>query len=136
MDSLSRAVAGVSVADDPEPQASGSGLQSAPSSSKSVPVKKPVCEIAGHKIRKSIYGRLYGYQIEGLSFLLKLFDGKQKGCILADDMGLGKTIQTIVLLSTLMLENQIKSVLIVAPTTLLVNWGKEFQVTTPFPRPP
>ena len=90
-------------------------------------------KVAGHRIRSAIHSRLYGYQIEGLDFMLRLFNDEAHGCILADDMGLGKTIQTIVLLSSLMEEEKIKSVLIVAPTTLLVNWGKEFKVSVCFP---
>ena len=46
-------------------------------------------------------------------------------------MGLGKTLQTIALLTSLFRYNQIKSVLIVAPTTLLINWNKEFTNWTP-----
>lgn len=137
VDSLSRAVDRVTVSDSSVPQASSSvsGVNQSVGdmgsvSSAGLEKKRKSPKIGGHKIRGSIYERLYSYQIEGLEFMLRLFDAEAKGCILADDMGLGKTIQTIVLLSTLMDENAIKSALIVAPTTLLVNWGKEFQVCT------
>lgn len=131
IDSLTQAVASVSVADgDTSDQATN---QKYGRLSDHLPVEKEKrskrTEVAGHRIRSPIYSRLYQYQIEGLEFMLRLFNEGEHGCILADDMGLGKTIQTIVLLSSLMEAEKIKSVLIVAPTTLLVNWGREFEVS-------
>ena len=40
------------------------------------------------------------YQVEGLSWMMKLYDNCING-ILADEMGLGKTLQTISLLAYL-----------------------------------
>lgn len=143
IDSLTEAVASVSVVIEPVPESSGnSHAAESQIQNDSEPVvveqpesKQPVKQskytvVEGHRIRTSIHNRLYQYQIEGLKFMLHLFNKKEKGCILADDMGLGKTIQTIVLLSSLLKEEKIRSVLIVAPTTLLINWGKEFKVST------
>ncbi|CAH9091501.1 unnamed protein product [Cuscuta europaea] len=76
-------------------------------------------------------GELRPYQIEGLQWMVSLFNNNLNG-ILADEMGLGKTIQTISLIAHL-IEN--KSVtgphLIVAPKAVLPNWMSEFQTWAP-----
>ncbi|KAH6769875.1 SNF2/Brahma-type chromatin-remodeling protein CHR12 [Perilla frutescens var. hirtella] len=76
-------------------------------------------------------GELRSYQIEGLQWMVSLFNNNLNG-ILADEMGLGKTIQTIALIAYLM-EN--KSVtgphLIVAPKAVLPNWVNEFTTWAP-----
>lgn len=46
------------------------------------------------------HGNLKAYQLQGLNWLLGLFDQGING-ILADEMGLGKTIQTIAFLGYL-----------------------------------
>ncbi|XP_004511346.1 probable ATP-dependent DNA helicase CHR12 isoform X2 [Cicer arietinum] len=76
-------------------------------------------------------GELRPYQIEGLQWMLSLFNNNLNG-ILADEMGLGKTIQTISLIAYLM---EYKSVtgpfLIVAPKAVLPNWINEFATWAP-----
>ncbi|XP_010468039.1 PREDICTED: probable ATP-dependent DNA helicase CHR12 [Camelina sativa] len=76
-------------------------------------------------------GELRSYQIEGLQWMVSLFNNNLNG-ILADEMGLGKTIQTISLIAYL-LEN--KGVpgpyLIVAPKAVLPNWVNEFATWVP-----
>ncbi|KAJ6430019.1 hypothetical protein OIU84_021434 [Salix udensis] len=71
-------------------------------------------------------GRLRPYQLEGLQWMLSLFNNNLNG-ILADEMGLGKTIQTISLIAYL---KETKGVcgphLIVAPKAVLPNWINEF----------
>lgn len=47
------------------------------------------------------------------------------GGLIADDMGLGKTLQVLTLLAKLKEEGQLRPSLIVAPTSLLDNWGRE-----------
>jgi DNA repair and recombination RAD54-like protein len=75
------------------------------------------------------------HQIEGVKFMYECVMGlksfKGNGCILADDMGLGKTIQAITLIWTLMTQGPtgvpaVKRVVIVAPSSLVGNWCKEF----------
>ncbi|KNA18096.1 hypothetical protein SOVF_073890 isoform B [Spinacia oleracea] len=76
-------------------------------------------------------GELRPYQVEGLQWMLSLFNNNLNG-ILADEMGLGKTIQTIALIAYLM---EVKNVtgphLIVAPKAVLPNWVHEFQTWVP-----
>lgn len=73
------------------------------------------------------------YQITGFKWL-KMLKHYQLGGILADDMGLGKTVQTIAFLLSEWEENQLtvdKPTLIIAPTSLVLNWQKEFQQFAP-----
>ncbi|GAU14882.1 hypothetical protein TSUD_46750 [Trifolium subterraneum] len=76
-------------------------------------------------------GELRSYQIEGLQWMLSLFNNNLNG-ILADEMGLGKTIQTISLIAHLY---EYKGVtgphLIVAPKAVLPNWIIEFSTWAP-----
>ncbi|GAU24878.1 hypothetical protein TSUD_116020 [Trifolium subterraneum] len=76
-------------------------------------------------------GELRPYQIEGLQWMLSLFNNNLNG-ILADEMGLGKTIQTISLIAYLL---EYKGVtgpfLIVAPKAVLPNWVNEFSTWAP-----
>ncbi|KAJ6431384.1 hypothetical protein OIU84_018799 [Salix udensis] len=73
-----------------------------------------------------IGGQLRSYQLEGLQWMLSLYNNNLNG-ILADEMGLGKTIQTISLIAYL---KETKGVcgphLIVAPKAVLPNWINEF----------
>lgn len=75
-----------------------------------------------------LMGELRPYQLRGFEWMYK--NSKIGfGSILADDMGLGKTIQTIAILLKFK-EEQIfekQKALIIVPTTLLTNWGKELQ---------
>ncbi|CAJ1925279.1 unnamed protein product [Sphenostylis stenocarpa] len=76
-------------------------------------------------------GELRPYQLEGLQWMLSLFNNNLNG-ILADEMGLGKTIQTISLIAHL-LEHKgvIGPHLIVAPKAVLPNWINEFSTWLP-----
>lgn len=66
---------------------------------------------------------LRDYQIDGINWLYKM-NKFNFGCILADEMGLGKTVQIIYYLSNYLVKN--KKALIIAPTSLIYNWKKEF----------
>ncbi|MDC4183989.1 DEAD/DEAH box helicase [Mycoplasma bradburyae] len=75
---------------------------------------------------------LWPYQKEGNKWLRTM----QKfgfGAIMADDMGLGKTIQTISVIAQYYKEHpqEIKQSLIVAPSSLLLNWASEFKKFAP-----
>ncbi|QZX49096.1 DEAD/DEAH box helicase [Mycoplasma sp. E35C] len=84
------------------------------------------------KINEPFNKILWPYQQEGHKWLRTM----QKfgfGAIMADDMGLGKTIQTISVISQYYQDNpkETKQSLIVAPTSLLLNWANEFKKFAP-----
>eukprot|EP00299_Pterocystis_sp_00344_P019289 c9585_g3_i1.p1 GENE.c9585_g3_i1~~c9585_g3_i1.p1 ORF type:complete len:1293 (+),score=353.32 c9585_g3_i1:27-3905(+) len=70
-------------------------------------------------------GALKPYQIEGLQWLISLYNNGLNG-ILADEMGLGKTIQTISMLAYLIeKKHNTGPFLIVVPLSTLSNWQIE-----------
>lgn len=71
----------------------------------------------------------YDYQRIGISWLSQYFESSL-GMILADEMGLGKTLQAIGLVDHILGTTE-DPVLIVCPTTLLLNWEKEFKKFLP-----
>lgn len=75
----------------------------------------------------TVTGKMRPYQLEGLNFLIGLFERGLNG-ILADEMGLGKTLQTISLLAFL---RQFKHItgphLIIVPKSTLGNWLNEIK---------
>ncbi|RDX64597.1 putative ATP-dependent DNA helicase CHR12, partial [Mucuna pruriens] len=76
-------------------------------------------------------GELRPYQLEGLQWMLSLFNNNLNG-ILADEMGLGKTIQTISLIAYLIEHKGVTGpYLIVAPKAVLPNWITEFSTWAP-----
>ncbi|GBL50522.1 hypothetical protein CJI97_002474 [Candidozyma auris] len=78
-----------------------------------------------------IQGELRPYQIQGLNWLVSLYENNLSG-ILADEMGLGKTLQTISFLGYLRYMRGINGPhLVVAPKSTLDNWGREFARWTP-----
>ncbi|XP_020584475.1 probable ATP-dependent DNA helicase CHR12 [Phalaenopsis equestris] len=76
-------------------------------------------------------GELRSYQLEGLQWMLSLFNNNLNG-ILADEMGLGKTIQTIALIAYLMENKCVNGPhMIIAPKAVLPNWLNEFATWAP-----
>ncbi|XP_072975768.1 probable ATP-dependent DNA helicase CHR719 [Typha angustifolia] len=76
-------------------------------------------------------GELRPYQLEGLQWMLSLFNNNLNG-ILADEMGLGKTIQTIALIAYLIENKGVSGPhLIIAPKAVLPNWLHEFSTWAP-----
>ncbi|OEL32478.1 putative ATP-dependent DNA helicase CHR12 [Dichanthelium oligosanthes] len=76
-------------------------------------------------------GELRPYQLEGLQWMLSLFNNNLNG-ILADEMGLGKTIQTIALIAYLLEKKEVPGPhLIIAPKAVLPNWSIEFKTWAP-----
>uniref|UniRef100_A0A0D9WCP5 DNA helicase n=1 Tax=Leersia perrieri TaxID=77586 RepID=A0A0D9WCP5_9ORYZ len=76
-------------------------------------------------------GELRPYQLEGLQWMLSLFNNNLNG-ILADEMGLGKTIQTIALIAYLLEKKEVTGPhLIIAPKAVLPNWSIEFKTWAP-----
>lgn len=71
------------------------------------------------------------YQHVGLHWLATMHERSLNG-ILADEMGLGKTIQTIALLAHLALERADWGPhLVIAPTSVVLNWELEFKKWCP-----
>lgn len=79
---------------------------------------------ADYEVPGSLKRVMRGYQKNGFKWL-KTLESCQFGGILADDMGLGKTIQAISFL--LSAKNEGVTTLVVAPASLVFNWGEEFQ---------
>lgn len=73
---------------------------------------------------------LKGYQLEGLNWLITLYENGLNG-ILADDMGLGKTIQSIALLAFIYEMDTKGPFLIAAPLSTVDNWMDEFEKFAP-----
>jgi len=75
-------------------------------------------------------GQLKDYQLEGLRWLVTLFENGLNG-ILADEMGLGKTIQVIALIAYLRSKDVKGPFIIIAPLATLPNWINEFKKWAP-----
>lgn len=84
--------------------------------------------IQRHPLPAGFVGTLREYQLEGMSWLLFLYENRFGAC-LADDMGLGKTVQAIAFLATLRQQHsKARSIhLIVVPPTILHHWYMELQ---------
>jgi superfamily II DNA or RNA helicase len=80
---------------------------------------------------EGLRAQLRPYQREGLNWLQFLRE-MELGGILADDMGLGKTVQTLahLLVERAAGRNDLPS-LVVAPTSLMVNWQREAERFAP-----
>lgn len=76
---------------------------------------------------KALNANLRDYQVSGYQWLSKLSQWGLGGC-LADDMGLGKTVQT---LGVLLERAEKGAALIVAPTSVGVNWLRETERFAP-----
>ncbi|KAL3917622.1 MAG: hypothetical protein SGILL_004626 [Bacillariaceae sp.] len=74
--------------------------------------------------------RLFPYQRTGLQWMWELHR-QQSGGILGDEMGLGKTIQVVSFLGAMAASRKIRSVLIIAPATMLQHWLQEMAKWAP-----
>ncbi|CAK7896958.1 ISWI chromatin-remodeling complex ATPase Isw2p [[Candida] anglica] len=78
-----------------------------------------------------IQGQLRPYQIQGLNWLISLYENNLSG-ILADEMGLGKTLQTISFLGYLRYFKGVNGPhIVIVPKSTLDNWAREFAKWTP-----
>ncbi|WP_242045592.1 MULTISPECIES: SNF2-related protein [unclassified Calothrix] len=59
------------------------------------------------------------YQIKTAKKVIKQFGGR---AMLSDELGLGKTIEAAMICKEYLLRNQIKSLLILTPATLVSQW--------------
>ena len=78
----------------------------------------------------SLSGIMRGYQRNGYRWLRTL-EAYRLGGILADDMGLGKTLQILAVLLASKQEGNSGTSLVVAPASLVYNWGEEIRNYTP-----
>ena len=85
---------------------------------------------ADFEVPKTLVKVLRGYQDTGYRWLRTL-DAHQFGGILADDMGLGKTLQAIAVLLAKKQEGKAGTSLVVAPASLVYNWGEELRRFAP-----
>ncbi|TKY86415.1 hypothetical protein EX895_004564 [Sporisorium graminicola] len=74
--------------------------------------------------------KLKDYQLVGVNWLHLLYR-KKTSCILADEMGLGKTAQVISLFAQLKNMGIRGPHLVVAPSSVLENWDREFRFFAP-----
>ncbi len=79
---------------------------------------------ADFEVPPSLREVMRGYQRTGYRFLRTLEEYRLGG-ILADDMGLGKTLQVIAVFLAARLEGKVRTSLVVAPASLVYNWGEE-----------
>ncbi len=79
---------------------------------------------------RTLRATLRPYQKDGYSWLVFLHN-LGTGGILADDMGLGKTVQAIALLLWLKAKEGPGLNLVVAPTSVVPNWQREFEKFAP-----
>ncbi|MEM9863850.1 MAG: DEAD/DEAH box helicase, partial [Myxococcota bacterium] len=80
---------------------------------------------------RNIKATLRPYQKKGFNWLAFIHD-LGSGGILADDMGLGKTLQTITLLTWAKSQAKKRKLsLVVAPTSVVPNWQREFTKFAP-----
>ena len=68
--------------------------------------------------------RLFGYQRLGLEWMWELYR-QGAGGIVGDEMGLGKTVQLCSFLGCMASSRKLRSVLIIAPATMLSHWLQE-----------
>ncbi|WP_295354264.1 DEAD/DEAH box helicase [uncultured Succinivibrio sp.] len=84
------------------------------------------------EVPPTLQANLRPYQQRGYSWLTRNLR-TMMGSIIADDMGLGKTLQVIAAIEKLRYDGELedKQVLIVVPTSLLVNWSRELTKFAP-----
>ncbi|POR39043.1 Chromatin remodeling factor mit1 [Tolypocladium paradoxum] len=76
-------------------------------------------------------GKLMGYQVEGLNWLLGNYH-EGRSVVLADEMGLGKTVQVVSLVTSLVQdEPKCWPFLVVVPNATCANWRREFKQWAP-----
>ncbi len=84
-------------------------------------------QLVGYPVPSALNGELKGYQIDGYRWMMRTLSWSGGVC-LADDMGLGKTIQTI---AVMLQKYQDGPILVVAPTSVVLNWYHELTKFAP-----
>lgn len=91
-------------------------------------IKEP--DLTVFDVPESLKDTLRDYQTTGFNWLCSLAKLNMGG-ILADDMGLGKTLQVLSYILHQKEKGNKKSILIIAPTSLIYNWASEIEKFTP-----
>ena len=88
-------------------------------------------QVANRALPTLVQTRLKPHQIAGFEWQQEAWEAGLPGVLNADEQGLGKTLQTIAFLSWLQSEMksplQRRPLLVVAPTSLLLNWEQEVE---------
>ncbi|TVU44602.1 hypothetical protein EJB05_04047, partial [Eragrostis curvula] len=84
-------------------------------------------EQRSYKVPENLYHKLRPHQQDGLLWLWTMHCKRFPGGLISDDMGLGKTLQTTIFLSGLFHSEIIKTVIIIAPLTVLDSWVAELK---------
>ncbi|MBO5566458.1 MAG: DEAD/DEAH box helicase family protein [Succinivibrio sp.] len=84
------------------------------------------------EVPSTLNAQLRPYQQRGYSWLIRNLR-TMMGSIIADDMGLGKTLQVITAIEKLRYDKELenKQVLVVVPTSLVINWNREIAKFAP-----
>ncbi|KAJ3597260.1 hypothetical protein NHX12_000788 [Muraenolepis orangiensis] len=119
-----------------DPLAAGALVMPRPSTNHQWACNKAGLPVVDVVVDPYLTANLRPHQREGLLFLYECVMGMRattrQGAILADEMGLGKTLQSVALAWTLLRQGPYggkpvaKRVLVVAPGSLVQNWGAEF----------
>jgi DNA repair and recombination protein RAD54 and RAD54-like protein len=89
---------------------------------------KPSASVLPHiPLPACIRSTLRPHQVTGVDFIWRCLTGSDaRGAILGDEMGLGKSLMTIAVICALHRHSRDKQFVIVCPSSLVSNWGKEF----------
>lgn len=80
---------------------------------------------SGLLVPSYVYAHLYPHQKECLEWLHHLHE-RNTGGILGDEMGLGKTIQIVAFLGAMHQARRLRTVLLLCPASVLLQWVREF----------
>ncbi|GLE00512.1 hypothetical protein PINS_up009269 [Pythium insidiosum] len=85
---------------------------------------------SGLSVPTYIHAHLYPHQKECLEWLHHLHE-RNTGGILGDDMGLGKTVQIAAFLGAMHHARRLRTVLLLCPASVLLQWVREFHTWYP-----
>ncbi|POM77347.1 DNA excision repair protein ERCC-6, partial [Phytophthora palmivora] len=88
---------------------------------------------SGLLVPSYVLTQLLPHQREGLEWLHKLHE-RGVGGILGDDMGLGKTVQLATFLGSLHRARRLRTVLLLCPASVLLQWVRELHKWVPWMR--